>query len=268
MQLRLHQVAVLVLLLFAGACADSPTSPTISPDDAGPSGIVYYPPEDDRGCDKYTDPNFCQGRRTGECITSTPGTGSPEESVGVQSCGSSGGGGGGSGTTTPPPVPPPSEPVDTCKTGDPVVDDPDVSLGLENLWVQSNPDANLYQRVEKAGWIVEGSPGQYSIVQWTGGTENFACGDYTPTRPSQGTVVGFVHTHPYLVGEGITDCKFASVQTYDGTPSDYDRSASVQLGQWLGRSAPLPGYIIDKDGYYRYDGNSNTATPRLPRCGY
>jgi hypothetical protein len=36
----------------------------------------------------------------------------------------------------------------------------------------------------------------------------------------------------------------------------------------LGLGGPLPGYIIDKDGYYRYDGHSNTAAPRRARCGY
>jgi hypothetical protein len=80
--------------------------------------------------------------------------------------------------------------------------------------------------------------------------------------------VGFVHTHPYQVGENIVDCSLRSVQTYDGTPSDVDRKTSVALGNHFGLGRPLPGYIIDKDGYYRYDGQGNTATPRRARCGY
>jgi hypothetical protein len=137
------------------------------------------------------------------------------------------------------------------------------------LWQQSNADANLYQRVEKAGWIVEHPAGQFSIMQWTGGTERFGCGDYPSIAlPMQGTVVGFVHTHPYRVGETITDCALGPVHDYEGAPSDEDRATSIHLGAVLGKSGPLPGYIIDKDGYYRYDGRMNTATPRRQRCGY
>jgi hypothetical protein len=158
--------------------------------------------------------------------------------------------------------------VDTCNTGDPIVDDPDVSQGLASLWTQSNADASLNNRVEKAGWIVEYPVGQFSIVQFTG-TEQFGCGDYKNVPlPAQGTVVGFVHTHPYWVGEAIVDCNLRNFQEYDGTPSEVDRATSDALGNFFGLGRPLPGYIIDKDGYYRYDGQGNTATPRRPRCGY
>jgi hypothetical protein len=139
---------------------------------------------------------------------------------------------------------------------------------LQDLWAQSNPDANLAQRRETAGWVVEYPAGQFSIVPITTTSSSFGCADFIVQFPTTGTVVGFVHTHPYQVDETIIDCDLTSVQDYTGAPSDEDRVASQLLGSALGRTEPLPGYIIDKDGYYRFEGSRYTATPRLPRCGY
>ena len=263
MQSRIRQCLAMLGLLLGAACADSPTPPTTTPENTHPSAIVYYPPEDGDVCDPWLDINWCKGRRMGECITSSPSTGDLEASV--QSCDGSGGSGGGG--TQPPSPPPPSEPIDTCKTGDVVIDDPSVSAGLQNLWAQSNPDANLAQRRETAGWIVQTAAG-YSIASITTSSANFGCAEFTVQFPTYGTVVGFVHTHPYQVDETVSDCDLRSVQDYTGAPSDEDRVASKLLGNALGRTEPLPGYIIDKAGYYRFEGSRYTATPRLPRCGY
>jgi hypothetical protein len=281
-------MAVLAPLLTAVGCADLPTEPIA----ALPAGATAYegaaqtpsccvldpvivvapgPAE----CDPYQSLDWCEGEGGGECMTSQPETGGSEYQT-TAGCNDTGGGSPGDGSGSPPPggptptePPPPTEQPDTCRTGDDIVDDPEVSKGLSTLWAESNPDADLYHRVEKAGWIVEYPAGQFSVMVWTGGTERFGCGDYPmQPAPSRGTIVGFVHTHPYEVGEAIIDCNFTSVSTYDGTPSEVDRRTSAALGNLLGRTAPLPGYIIDKDGYYRYDGAANTATPRLPRCGY
>lgn len=262
MQFRLRHFLAALAVLLTAACADSPTGPFIAPD-GGPSKIGVWAPGDGGKCDPWLSLDWCEPD-DGGCMTSQPPEGTPEEFVGMQGCAPGGGGPGGGGTPTDPPPPSP----DTCNTGDPIVDDREVSEGLASLWAQSNPDANLYSRVEKAGWIVEYPAGQFSIMQFTG-TERFGCGDYRNVPlPAQGTVVGFVHTHPYQVGENIVDCSLRSVQTYDGTPSDVDRKSSVALGNHFGLGRPLPGYIIDKDGYYRYDGQGNTATPRRARCGY
>jgi hypothetical protein len=158
-------------------------------------------------------------------------------------------------------------PRDTCKTGDQIVDDPRVSQGLQDLWARSNPDANLAQRRETAGWIVQTTTG-YSIVPITTTSASFGCADFVVRPPTTGTVVGFVHTHPYEVGETIIDCNMTNVQDYTGAPSNEDRTASSALGSYFGQPGGLPGYIIDKDGYYRFVGSTYTATPRLPRCGY
>jgi hypothetical protein len=286
-KLVLRFAAVFGLVLTVAGCGDAVTLPggsgpapdvtTVAPSASeSTSGtccdevIVIVP-----RCDPYMELDWCKDEG-GECMSSQSETGG-EEYQGTMTCPGEGGGGGykpppGS---EPKPCPdygcPPAEPepADTCNTGDAIVDDPEVSAGLSSLWQQSNPDDHLWNRAEKAGWIVEYPAGQFSIVQWSGGTERFGCGDYPALAlPTQGTVVGFVHTHPYAVGEAITDCDLASVQTYDGTPSDFDRKAGEILGATLGRQAPLPGYIIDKDGYYRFDGQLNKATPRRARCGY
>jgi len=261
-QIRLRHFLTALAVLLTAACTDSPTAPAVNAEGSRASEhVTYYPGTGE--CDPWMNLDWCEGRDPGDCMTSAPSTGEPEEYVGVQGCGGGGAPGGG-GTPTDPPPPSP----DTCNTGDPIVDDRQVTEGLASLWAQSNPDANLYSRVEKAGWIVEYPAGQFSIMQFTG-TERFGCGDYRNVpMPAQGTVVGFVHTHPYQVGENIVDCSLRSVQTYDGTPSDVDRKTSVALGNHFGLGRPLPGYIIDKDGYYRYDGQGNTAAPRRARCGY
>lgn len=254
-------------LLVAIGCSDAPTTPTVEP---GTNAVTSkLTPVDPGGgeCDPWLDPTWCEDDdpgdpgEGGECLTGDPAaTGSPEEDVGVHHCPPPGGGGETGDGDEPPPA-------DTCATGDPVIDDPDVSVGLQDLWVRSNPNANLAQRVEQAGWIVQTSAG-YSVIPWTGGTAGFACGDFEVQIPTTGTVVGFVHTHPYRVDETIVSCDFTNVTDYTGAPSQEDRDASVQLGQLFGIPGGLPGYIIDQDGYYRFEGQTYTATPRKPRCGY
>jgi hypothetical protein len=269
MTLKLRQFLAMLVLLLAGACTDGPTSPHPRAGEAGPSSTIALPPVGVTVCQFGGTYPYCWDEPNPPPPEPDPSCYNPWACNGGGSGGGGDGGDGGDGTAPPPP--PTTEPTDTCKTGDKIVDDPQVSKGLALLWQQSNPDANLYQRAEKAGWIVESPTGRFSIIQWTGGTERFGCGDYTSlTVPpkEQGTVVGFVHTHPYRVDETITDCGLRGVDTYRGEPSDADRQTSVDLGAILGRPGPLPGYIIDKDGYYRYDGKTNTATPRRQRCGY
>jgi hypothetical protein len=253
---------VLMLSLSAAACADSPTSPPkLDTGNAGPSEGSVYVPGGPSECDPWLDVNWCEDPGDGHCMTSGPGTEPPDEYAGVQSCTKEPGGPGGGGAE------PDEEPADSCNTGDPVVDDPEVSRGLQELWARSSPDANLAQRRETAGWIVQTSSG-YSIVPISTTSSSFGCADFVVQPPTNGTIVGFVHTHPYEVGETIVDCEMVSIQDYSGAPSDEDRITSKLLGNAFGLSDALPGYIIDKDGYYRFVGSRYTAAPRLPRCGY
>ncbi len=273
----------LAVALSVSSCGDLATGPqtpgTATATAAHPAyacdtmvGGVYvmcpvspYPTE----CDKYTDLSWCQ-ERDEPCTASTPRDPRPDDFATVSGCPGPGSGPGAGGA---PPSPPPANdrPIalaDTCHTGDPVVDDPQVSEGLRDLWMRSNPDANLAQRRETAGWIVEHPAGQFIIVPIATMSSNFGCADFMVQVPAHGTIVGFVHTHPYQLDETIVDCEFTNVGDYTGAPSNADRTASEMLGNLLGRSDPLPGYIIDKDGYFRFQGTRYTATPRLPRCGY
>jgi hypothetical protein len=272
---QLMLAGVLGVFLLCAGCGDLPTQASVAPDPTSTTAlsdqqtsttccapvIVIVP----GGCDPYTDLNWCEG--DGDCQMSEPGTGDPENAQ-LAGCGEPPKLPGGGGYKPPAPTEPvPTEPADTCKTGDPIVDDPQVSTGLQDLWTRSNPDANLAERRETAGWIVQTAAG-YSIVPITTASAGFGCARFVGQPPANGTVVAFVHTHPYQVGETIVDCEVTLVQDYTGAPSDEDRRASQLLGSVFGRSGPLPGYIIDKDGYYRFEGTTNTATPRKPRCGY
>lgn len=168
----LRRGAFLLPLIF-GACADV-SGPTAIPGDKAladcywrDDGSVYCDPVSPNWeCDPYMELDWCRGGG-GDCMMSTGGG-----DQAIQSCpggggaglGTGPGGGTGGGTRPPPPPPDDDEPAaDTCHTGDPVVDDPDVSTGLQDLWLRSNPDANLAQRKETAGWIVQTAAG-YSIV--------------------------------------------------------------------------------------------------------
>jgi hypothetical protein len=279
MQLRLRQCLVMFGMLVAGACADSPTAPTPSPENTRPGGIVYYPPDDGGGCNKYTDPNFCQGRRTGECITSTPGT--VDSEVGVQSCDGSGGGGG----TTQPPDPP----ADTCLTGDEAFDDPAVKQGLNDLWTRSNPAAAQAQRLEQGGWIVRNWDGSYSMAPFTV-TAQGPCSIKGNFNAPAGTVA-WVHTHPFTSGEVQTICGALKLRdpyapggfrdaigpsgqpvypVYRNTPSIPDRELMSDVNALqaaLGRDQ-LAGVIIDANQTTVYTENTSDGTTTLPRCGY
>ncbi|MEW5927266.1 MAG: hypothetical protein AB1941_07270 [Gemmatimonadota bacterium] len=142
-----------------------------------------------------------------------------------------------------------------------------MQIGYRNLWAASNADANLAQRTERAGWIVRTPSGSYHVEEWTHMSGNFCGMSGSPPAPYGGTIVGFVHTHPYAVGETVLNCEFQIV-TYEGKPSDQDRSTSVQLGQAVGYGIALPGYILDKNGIVKFHGWTQLVDERHNRCGF
>ncbi len=84
-------------------------------------------------------------------------------------------------------------------------------------------------------------------------------------------MVGFIHTHPYTVGETIIACDAEgkmSVDTYRGEPSRFDRDASVTLGQALGIPVGLAGIILDANGIRLFKGYDLSVTANIERCGY
>lgn len=254
--------AMIGLLAALGACAESPS---LLPEEMAPDGpsSVMLPGVTGTACrTNYIDDG------AGGCIYApqvddesggTGGTTTPTGTTG----GSSGGG------TTPPP--PEGTDPDSCKTGNAVVDDPVVNAGFEALWEQSNFDAPLADRLEAFGWVVKTATGyRIEIV----GTGNF-CG-YTgvaPWPPEGGSaIVGFIHTHPYTVGETVLSCgasgNINGAVDYPGTPSDFDRNLSVALGQQLGRGQPLPGLVLDANGIRSFEGWDAAVETSYGRCGY
>lgn len=159
---------------------------------------------------------------------------------------------------------------DPCNTGDTFLDDPAVNAGFDHLWQTSNPTANIAHRVEQIGWIVKTATG-HRIQQFA--TGNFCGWEGETPYPEEGpdAIVGFIHTHPYAVGETIIGCGVdggVTVETYQGVPSDPDRAASIRLGQILGRSEPLAGLILDANGIRTFKGNDPEMNGTLARCGY
>jgi hypothetical protein len=84
--------------------------------------------------------------------------------------------------------------------------------------------------------------------------------------PAGGTVVGFVHTHAYAVGENVLNCSWQIVP-YQGKASSADIKMGLTLGNQLGLGgAPLPGYVIHGNGIHEFAKESPTQD--FSRCGY
>lgn len=152
----------------------------------------------------------------------------------------------GTGTSWDPYTPDTREP---CKdTADPFLDSPAVSEGFDQMWQASNPSADLAGRTEQFGWIVRTATGFRIQVIASG---SFCGWDGEAAHPAEGAdaIAGFIHTHPYAVGETILTCgpdgNVSGSRVYDGTASDVDRNTSVGLGQALNRGEPLSGVILD-----------------------
>jgi hypothetical protein len=154
-----------------------------------------------------------------------------------------------------------------CNTGDATIDDPAVQIGYRNLWAASNADANLAQRVERGGWIVRTPSGSFQVEEWTNMSGNYCGMSGSPPPPYSGTIVGFIHTHPYSVGEDVVNCEWQIVK-YEGKPSSADRATSAQLGPQFGYGTGLPGYILDKNGIVKFVGWTEVVDQRHNRCGF
>ena len=192
-------------------------------------------------------------------MTSAPGAPTDPDAITLSSCPITGGGdpappGGG---TTPPPttttepkddVPPP----DTCRTGDAMVDDPDVYGQFDDLWQQS-----LGEGLETGGWIVRDGPNNWRLIPFQNAV-NTPCGvDIFEAPPAN--LVSMFHTHPWRLGQArMCDGAYS---LYTGTPSPQD----VQALQQLGLST---GYFIDHTGIGKYIATGGEKADRISRCGY
>jgi hypothetical protein len=249
------------MAVVAIGCTDGPMSARL--EEGQRHGIVYSLPgltSDFSGwCkDKYgywhEDASFCgAGTPTAPTPPSGPTSGDP---------GTGSGGGGGS------PPPPDSAATPCVVTGGAVQDSPDVQAGFKVLWTASNPDAGLVQRSERGGWIVRTSTG-FRVEAWTGVSLGYCGMEGEVPYPAEGpgAIVGYVHTHPYMLEEDVLNCE-NQVVTYHGTPSDPERANSYNLGRDLGWPGPLPGYILDKNGIRTFQGWNTALDGSAPRCGY
>lgn len=156
------------------------------------------------------------------------------------------------------------EPQEPCNTGDPVIDSPTVQADFDQLWTNSNPEAPLFARTERGGWIVQTSSG-YDVVPFTQLRTSYCGMDGSEPYPANGTIIGFVHTHPYAAGETITNCEL-EITDYRGRPSNIDIKMGLALGRALNRAGALPGYILDGSGIRSFA--KEQPTYNYTRCGY
>lgn len=250
-------VVPLAAAFIAGACTDGPTQS--SPDGRKNEPLYQVPGVATETCQN--------GGVYPECSSSDSNTGGDPTPVVPASGGSSDGTTSTDSTQTNKP----------CNTGDPVLDDPQVQAGFQDLWARSNPDAEMSQRLEKGGWIMQTATG-YTIQpfpdDWTIGS----CGiDLPPDALPPAGAIGWVHTHPFTKGDRNTACDTLTfrlpngqtvtyVQKYENNPSDYDGVASIKFG--------FGGYIMDKDKITEFIGDrynqpdNYTVTNQVNRCGY
>ena len=259
----LRGLAGTALALTLGACSDAPTAPAFPDrgraaamnglDGCVGDGSCLLPPIIVVGggggdtCDPSLGP--CDEPSPGECLESE--TSAPDEATiecGGGGLGEGGSGGTGDGSTDPPPA---SEDVssDTCYTGDPIIDDPDVFGEFAALWEASTTDGE-----ERGGWIIQIGTGSYDLVPFQS-ADYGPCGiDVYETAPV-GTV-SVLHTHPWGIGD-TTPCG----TVYTGTPSPEDQGAIQQLGF-------AKGYFLDAQGVATYLPDGGESAIRAGRCGY
>jgi hypothetical protein len=267
--------------VIAAACTDSPLEPKLSPDEGRRrEHVTTYPGTNE--CDPWMNLNWCEDSGGGECMSSIPDTdGPPGEYDGLQTCPGDSSGKPGGGTAEPPAA-------DTCKTGDPVLDDPVVRQGLKDLWSRSNADSAQAKRVEQSGWIVQRTDGSFAMVALAIRSQS-PCGVNGNFAPPPGAVA-WVHTHPFTTGEvqticgalkepdpstgGWRDARGPNGQllypTYANAPSSPDHAVLLAINRPRERNGLdlITGIIIDADRTTAFTEHASDGTIPFPRCGY
>ena len=179
-----------------------------------------------------------------------------------------------------------------CNTGDRVIDDIAAQVGPQ--WEASNAaDPNPFARLEQGGWITrDPQSGRHALVPFPASWRRTVCSIKFPQDGFDvpNNAVGMFHTHPFAVGD--TDeylaCKFqtlsegplgslsrsdlmrtaerlAQKNPYRGLPSNDDVNFISSLRE-LG--ADLFGVIADKNGYVRYNADTDPDAPRSALQSY
>lgn len=265
------------LLMLLAACADAPTLPVAQPG-TGPREHVT-PLPGSGSCDPWLDASWCDdpGEPDDPCITAYPGPVPGDAFVNPQGCET--GGGPGAGTELPP---------DTCRTGEPVLDDPAVRAGLKDLWTRSNPDSGQAKRLEQGAWLVRNGDGSYGLMPFSV-TAQGPCGINGNLVAPAGTLA-FVHTHPFSAREVQAICgaikQFDPVTggfrdvigpggvpvypVYSNRPSipDHDLMRAINRARTDLGMDELWGLIIDANQTTLYTFDPNDAPIAFRRCGY
>ena len=140
---------------------------------------------------------------------------------------------------------------------DPLLDRPEVKQGIKDAWHDSGADrdtlaANHLEHL----YGVYRTPGDTILVQQIPTRLETPCGvdfDSIPKRLDDAVLVATIHPHPMLKNQTLpANCgtKMAGLKYTQGiagrvSDADWDTSKG---------SAGVPGFIIDYDGIYWYDG--------------
>jgi len=156
---------------------------------------------------------------------------------------------------------------------------------MENIWNDSNFDADEFDRREQGGWIIENPQnGNIEFEPFPSDWNRTACRIDIPnefTMPA-GTVA-MVHSHPYSTNEKMIECVNAPLWMQEKFPDKVEEVAKKYknlpsqndidlLEDFASQGIIIDGYIIDNDGITQYDSQSTLNNPQTmtteDRCGY
>ncbi|MBN2731004.1 MAG: hypothetical protein JXR26_01120 [Balneolaceae bacterium] len=180
----------------------------------------------------------------------------------------------------------PPDPPDPCDTGNAALDDTDIQNTMEQLWENSDINAEEFNRREQGAWVIKDpATGEYSIKEFSSAWTRTPCKLIPPENMNlPSNTVGMLHTHPFNTNEKMYSCLGVSeslvqqfknkfdqiVKKYKNIPSKGDIKFLKDIHDKTGIN--LDGYIIDENGIKKYDKDTNrndpsTMTP-YDRCGY
>jgi hypothetical protein len=137
---------------------------------------------------------------------------------------------------------------------------------------RSNPDAQMKDRREQGGFLVNHGDGTFGIVPFPPEWSSDPCKINVPDNiTSPPGTVALVHTHPYSYHEPLTSCPYQSLPNGTKMPQNYNGDTSVDddetMAALVARYPGLVGIVLDKDHLIVYDGDTS-HTQYIPRCGY
>jgi hypothetical protein len=158
--------------------------------------------------------------------------------------------------------------LDTCLTGDPVIDDPAVRLYVTSEWKSTLPEMSEMDHRELWGAIIEEPDGSRGLIQMPADSAD-NCNVYPPrvahfTVDVGAHIVGFYHFHPQLPNVMARYCPRLggvlppNTYRYEAGPSTFDWNEATLLDAGLPASLRKPGmtavpsYVFDGEHLYKY----------------